>query len=77
MNFYASTWNGAAGEMLFLGLYKDDLAIDGSMDGEVAAHESAWTSDFGCASLADKYFASANLLAAETFDTKTLAGVVL
>ena len=77
MNFYASAWNGAAGEMLFLGLDEDNLTIDGCMDGEVTAHTCAWTCDLGCAGLADKYFASVDLLAAETFDTETLAGVVV
>ena len=53
MNFYASAWNSAAGEMLFLGLYEDDLAIDCGMDGKVAAHKGAWTGDFGCTGLAN------------------------
>lgn len=77
VNFYASAWNGAAGEMLFLGLDEDNLTINGCMDGEVTAHKCAWTCDLGCAGLADKYFASVDLLAAETFDTETLAGVVV
>lgn len=77
MNFYASAWNGTAGEMLFLGLDEDNLTIDGCMDGKVATHKCAWACDLGCAGLADKYFASVDLLAAETFDTETLAGVVV
>ena len=77
VNFYASAWNGTAGEMLFLGLDEDNLTIDGCMDGEVATHKCAWTCDLGCAGLADKYFASVDLLAAETFDTETLAGGVV
>ena len=63
--------------MLFLGLDEDNLTIDGCMDGEVTAHKCARTCDLGCAGLADKYFASVDLLAAETFDTETLAGVVV
>lgn len=77
MNFYASAWNGAAGEMLFLGLYEDNFAVDCGMNGEVATHECTWACNLGCAGLADKYFASVDLLAAETFDTETLAGVIV
>ena len=47
------------------------------MDGVVAAHVCALTSDFRSACLADEYFAGINFLAAETLDAEALARVVV
>lgn len=63
--------------MVFLGLNKDDFTIDGSMDGEVAAHERAWASDLRSAGLANEYFASANRLTTKTLDAEALTSVVV
>ena len=64
----ASAWDAFAREVIFLGLNEDDLAIDGCMDGKVAAHERAWASDLRSAGLANEYFASANRLTTKTLD---------
>ena len=77
MYFYASAWNALAGEVALFGLYEDYFTIDSSMDGEVAAHESAWAGNLGSASLTDENFASLDLLATETLDAKSLAGIVV
>ncbi len=77
MDFDASAWKAATGEVSLLGLNKDDLAIDSCMDGKVAAHESARAGDFSCASLANENFTSLNLLATKTLDAKSLAGIVV
>ncbi len=77
MNFYASAWNVFAREVAFLGFYKNDFAINSSMNGEVAAHEGARTCDFGCAGLADEYFAGFYILATKALNAKSLAGIVV
>ena len=77
MNFDASAANAFAGEMILLGLNEDDLAIDGSMNREIAAHESARASEFSCASLADENFASFDSLATKALDAEALASIVV
>lgn len=77
MYFYASAWNALAGEVALFGLYEDYFTIDSSMDGEVAAHESAWACNLGSTGLADEYFASLDLLATKALDAKSLAGIVV
>ncbi len=77
MNFYASAWNVFAGEVALLGLNEDDFAVDGGMDGEVAAHKSAWASNFGCTGLANENFAGFDVLATKTLDAEPLAGIVV
>lgn len=77
MYFYASAWNALAGEVALFGLYEDYLTIDSSMDGEVAAHESAWARNLGSTGLADENFASLNLLTTKALDAKSLAGIVV
>lgn len=54
--------------MSFFDFSKGDRAVDGGMDGEIAAHESAWAGNFGSASLANEHFASFNFLTAKTLD---------
>ena len=56
VNFNAGAANALAGEVALLGLHEDDLAIDSSVDREVAAHESARASKFRSAGLADENF---------------------
>ena len=56
MNFDASAANALAREVTLLGLDKDNLAIDGSMNREIAAHEGAWACELGCAGLANENF---------------------
>ncbi len=77
MNFDASAWHALAGEVTLLGLHESNFAIDCGMNREVAAHESAWASELSSASLADENFASLDLLATETLNTKSLTGVVV
>ena len=77
MNFDASARHAFAGEVILLGLYEDDLAINCGMDSEVAAHESAWAGNLSCASLANENFTSLDLLATKTLDAKSLAGIVV
>ena len=77
MDFDASTWKAAAGEVSLLGLHEDDATIDSCMDGIIAAHEGARTGNLGCTSLANKNFASLYELATKTLDAKSLAGIVV
>ena len=68
---------GFAGEFGFLDLFEgDDTRLSG-VDGVVAAHVCACTSDLGSACLADEYLASVNFLATETLDAEALARVVM
>ena len=77
MNFDASAANALAGEMAFLGLYEDDLAINGGMNREVAAHESARASELGCASLANENFTGLYGLTTKAFNAEALASIVV
>ena len=77
MNFDASTANGLAREVALLGLHEDDLAVDGCVDSEVAAHESARASELGCTGLADENFASLDGLATKALDAEALASIVV
>ena len=62
--FYASARKRAAGEMGFLGFDKVNLTIDGGVDGEIAAHESTWASNFRATSLTHENFSGFDFLAA-------------
>ncbi len=73
----ASAADVLAGEMAFLGLNEDNFAIDGSMNREVTAHESARASEFGCASLANENFTGFYGLATKAFDAEALASIVM
>lgn len=77
MNFDAGAANALAREVAFLGLHEDDLAINSSVDREVAAHESARASELRCASLADENFASFDSLATKALDAEALASIVV
>lgn len=77
MYFNACAWKAFAGEMAFFGLRKVDRAVDGGMDGKVAADKSTWAGNFSSANLTYDNFARFNGLATKTFDTKTLAGIVV
>ena len=77
MNFDAGAWKAAAGEVGLLGFHEDDLTINGCMNGEVAAHESARAGNLSSTGLADENFASFNLLTAKALDAKSLAGIVV
>lgn len=77
VNFDASARYAFAGEVILLGLYKDDLAINRGMDSEVAAHKSARAGNLSSAGLANENFTSLHLLTAETLDAKSLAGIVV
>lgn len=77
MNFDASALNVLAGEVALLGFHKDDLAINSSVNCEVAAHESARASNFGCTGLADEDFASLDGLATKALDAEALASIVV
>lgn len=77
MNFDAGAWNALAREVILLGLHEDDFAVNGSVNREVAAHESARASNLGCASLANENFAGSDSLATKAFDTKALASIVV
>ncbi len=77
VNFDAGAWNALAREVILLGLHEDDLAIDGGVDREVAAHESARAGNLGCAGLANENFAGFDSLATKAFDTKALASIVV
>ena len=68
VNFNAGAWNAFAREMVFLSLDEDYFAINRCMNREVTAHERARASDLRSASLANKYFASANRLTTKTLD---------
>ena len=77
VNFDTGARNAFAGEMIFLSFDKNDFTVDGSMNREVTAHESARTSKFGCASLANENFTGFNGLATKAFDAEALAGIVM
>ena len=77
VDFNASAWKAFAREVSLLCFDEDDFAIDSGVNREVAAHESARTSNFRCASLADENFTSLDLLATKTLDAKSLAGIVV
>ena len=77
MDFDASAWKASTREVSLFGLYEDDLAIDSSVNRKVAAHESARAGNLRSASLADENFTSLDLLATETLDAKSLAGIVV
>ena len=77
MNFDAGAANALAREVALLGLHEDNLAIDGSMNREVAAHESARASELCCASLADENFAGFDSLATKALDAEALASIVV
>ena len=77
MYFDASAWYALARKMAFLGFNENNFAIDGCMNGKIAAHEGARTGDLRSASLTDENFASLYLLATETLDAKSLAGIVV
>ena len=77
VNFDASAWNAAAGEMILLSLNEDNLAVDSCVNREVAAHESARASNLGCASLADENFTGLDGLATKALDAEALASIVV
>ena len=77
MNFDAGAANALAGEVALLGLHEDDLTIDGGMNREVAAHESARASELRSAGLADENFASFDSLATKALDAEALASIVV
>ena len=68
---------GFAGELGFLDSLKGNDAGLSSVDGVVAAHVCACTSDFRGARLADEYLTGVDFLAAETLDAEALARVVV
>lgn len=68
---------GFAGEFGFLDLFESDDTRLSGVDGVVAAHVCARTSDFRGACLADEYLAGVDFLAAETLDAEALARVVV
>ncbi len=77
MNFDAGAADALTREVVLLGLNEDYFAVDGGMNREVAAHESARASEFGCAGLADENFAGFNGLATKAFDAEALASIVV
>lgn len=77
MDFDAGAADALAGEVILLGLNEDDFAVNSGMNREVAAHESAWASELGCASLADENFAGFYGLATKAFDAEALASIVV
>ena len=77
VNFDASAANALAREVILLGLNEDNLAVDGSMNREVTAHESARASELGCASLANENFTGFYGLATKAFDAEALASIVV
>ena len=77
MNFNAGARYALAREVILLGLNENNLTVDGCMDGKIAAHEGARTGNLRSASLTDENFASLDLLATETLDAKSLAGIVV
>ncbi len=77
VNFDTSARYALTREVALFGLHEDNLTINGSMDSEVAAHESAWASNLRSAGLTNENFASLDLLATKTLDAKSLAGVVV
>ena len=77
MNFDASAADVFAGEVALLGLHEDNLAINSSMNREIAAHESARASNLGCASLANENFTGLDGLATKALDAEALASIVV
>ena len=77
MNFDAGAANALTREVALLGFHEDNLTIDGSMNREVAAHESARASKFRSAGLADENFASLDGLATKALDAEALASIVV
>ena len=77
MNFDAGAANALAGEVILLGLNEDNFTVNCGMNREVAAHESAWASEFGRASLADEDFAGLYGLATKALDAEALASIVV
>lgn len=77
MNFDAGAANALTREVALLGLHEDDLAIDSSVNREIAAHESARASELRCASLADENFAGFDSLATKALDAEALASIVV
>ena len=77
VNFDAGAANALAGEVALLGLDEDDLAIDGSMNREIAAHESAWASKLRSAGLANENFTGLDGLATKALDAEALASIVV
>lgn len=77
VNFDAGAANALAREVALLGLDEDNLAIDGSMNREIAAHEGAWASELRSAGLADENFASLDGLATKALDAEALASIVV
>jgi len=68
MDFDAGARKRTTGEMGFFGFDEMDSTVNGGVDGVIARLKSAWTGDFGIASLADDNFASFDFLATKTFD---------
>lgn len=77
MYFNASAWHAFARKMILFGFHEDNFAIDGCMNGEVAAHESARAGNLRSAGLTDEDLAGLDELATETLDAKSLAGIVV
>ena len=77
VNFDASAANALAREVALLGLNEDDLAIDGSMNREIAAHEGAWACELGCAGLANENFTGLYGLATKALNAEALASIVV
>ena len=77
MNFDASAANVLAREVVLLGLDEDNLAVDGSMNREVTAHECARASNLSCASLANEDFTGLDGLATKALDAEALASIVV
>ena len=77
VNFDASAADVLAGEMILLRLDEDDFAVDGSMNREVAAHESARAGNLGSTGLADENFAGLYGLATKALDAEALASIVV
>lgn len=53
MNFDTSAWNAAAREVVLFRFDEEDFAINGGMNGKIAADKSTRPSNFGCAGLAN------------------------
>jgi hypothetical protein len=77
VNFDASAADVLAREMILLRLDEDDFAVDGSMNREVTAHESAWASKLRCAGLANEDFTGLDGLATKALDAEALASIVV
>lgn len=73
----AGARGGLAGEAGFLDLVEENGTANRGMDGEILAHISARTSDFGRAGLAHQYFAGVDFLATKTLDAKAGASIVM